>query len=157
MTADLNGEDGSDPPQGQGPTRDNPPLPADLIITEPSPAKPGRHRRVAEIVIAVIAGLLVGSLSPPVNQIIDNIGGYFFGVDQPIELSSICKNMGGIVAPHAETNAAYQWHCAHSSRSISRHQIEQRCTAQWGPDAQLFLRDPNSASGWKCHTPGLLS
>jgi hypothetical protein len=38
-----------------------------------------------------------------------------------------------------------------SSRSISRRQIEQRCIAQWGPNAQLFLRDPNSASGWKCH------
>jgi len=156
MTADLNGEDESDPPHGQGPTRDNPSLPADLISTQSSPANRGKHRRVAEILIALITGLLVGVLLPPVSHIIDNIGGYLFGVDQPIELSPICNNMGGIVPPHAETNAAYQWRCAHSSRWISRRQIQQRCITQWGPNAQLFLRDPNSASGWKCRTPGLL-
>lgn len=78
-----------------------------------------------------------------------------FGVDEPIELSPLCVNAGGIVAPPAEVNAAYQYQCR-SGHVITQAQIEQRCKAQWGSTAKLVLEDRNSASGWKCHTPGWL-
>jgi hypothetical protein len=77
-------------------------------------------------------------------------------VDYPIELSSICTNLGGIVAPPAEQNAAYQYRCQDSKQPITKQQIAQQCRIQWGPNAKLVLRDPDSASGWTCHTPGAL-
>lgn len=154
MTADLSGEDGSEPPQGDEPMRDNPPLPADLIHKKPSNKKKKKtHPLVVAFVATFVAGLL---LSPPVTQAANKIGGDIFGIDQPIELSPICTNLGGIVAPHAQVNAAHQWRCVRSHRPISQRQIEQRCATQWGPKARLVLRNPNSASGWACHTPGLL-
>jgi hypothetical protein len=64
-----------------------------------------------------------------------------FGVDRSIELSPLCVNDGGIVAPPAEANAAYQYHCARSGHVVARAQVEQRCKTQW-PTAELVLRDP---------------
>lgn len=95
---------------------------------------------------------------PPVNHVIhditDPVGSYLGGIDHPIELSPICKDLGGIVAPHAEKNAAYQYQCRDSKKTIAKQQIAQQCRIQWGPNAKLELRDPDSASGWTCHTPG---
>lgn len=119
-----------------------------------------RRRRLGVWVLGVlggvIIGLMVGVLSPPVNHAISDLKGKLFGVDHPIELAPICKDLGGIIVPPAERDAAYQYHCGRSSRPISRHEVEQRCVAQWGPAAKLVLLDPDSASGWTCQTPGWL-
>jgi hypothetical protein len=117
---------------------------------ELSKSRISRAGRVAATVsITVIFALAVQVLTPSGRQ-------YVFGVDEPIELSPLCENLGGIVAPPAEIDAAFHYRCARSGRTITRAQIERRCKAQWGSNADLVLRDPNSASGWKCHTPGLL-
>jgi hypothetical protein len=166
MTADLNGEGGPDPSHGQESPRDKPPLPAALV----RPVSSGRNRlsanrrrrrrTIVSTLVALLVGLFSGAVSPilsqPVQNTVESIFHYFSGVDQPIELSTICKNLGGIVAPHAETDAAYKWRCARSQQTISPSQIKQMCRTEWGPKAQLVLRDPNSAAGWKCHMPGSL-
>jgi hypothetical protein len=166
MIADLDGEDGPGTPHGHDPMHDNPPLPADLIRAvspgpQPLPAKKASRGRIsAGVLSGILVGLLVGVLVPPVNQVVHNVAdrthSYFYGVNHPIELSPLCKYLGGIVAPPAERDAAYQYRCAHSQRAISRNQIRLRCISQWGPSARLVLLDPNSASGWTCHTPGIL-
>lgn len=81
------------------------------------------------------------------------------GVDKPIELKPLCEHLGtgGIVAPPTEKSAAFHYHCAGSDEPITRTQIEQRCKDQWGTNAKLVLRDPNSAAGWKCHVGGLIT
>jgi hypothetical protein len=167
MTTALNDEGRSDPLHGEQPTRAHPPLPADTVDLEP--ARRGRpsvrrraRRRIRKAVaVGVVVGLLVAVLAPPVNQAIDRVTvsalSQLFGTDHPIELSPICGNLGGILAPPPEMHAAYQYRCANSRHAISRGQIFQRCISQWGRKAQLELRDPDSASGWTCHTPGLLS
>lgn len=164
MTADLNGEGGPDPSHGQESPRDKPPLPADLVRAQSSgrqrsSAKRRRRRRaIVTQLVTLLIGLLTGAVSPilsqPAQNTSESIIHYFSGVDQPIELSTICKNLGGIVPPNAETDAAYKWRCADSQQAISPSQVKQMCRTEWGPKAQLVLRDPNSAAGWKCHIPG---
>jgi hypothetical protein len=167
MTADLNGEGGPDPSHGQEPHRDDPPLPADHISTaysvqhqpsQPSEKKRRRRRPGAATLAALLVGLFVGIVAPILSQGVVNAYEstvrHFSGVDEPIELSSICTNLGGIVPPHAATDAAYKWRCARSRQTITPSQIKHMCTTEWGPKAQLVLRDPNSAAGWKCHIPG---
>jgi hypothetical protein len=142
----------------------NYPLPADAGRAAPSSQRTAedhqRRRWFLGLVTAVIAGLLTGALLAPVNHAIHDItnpiGSYLVGTDHSVELSPICKDLGGLVAPPAEKNAAYQYQCRDSKQTITRQQIAQRCRIQWGPNAKLVLRDPDSASGWTCHTPGLV-
>jgi hypothetical protein len=164
MTADLNGEGGPDPSRGQKPTCDRPPLPADLVRSgssgrhHSSATKRRRIRAIVSTVVTLLVGLFIGAVSPtlsqPVQNAVESTIHYFFGVDEPIELSQICNNLGGILAPHAEADAAYKWRCTRSQQVISRAQIKQMCQAEWGAKAQLVLLDPNSAAGWKCHISG---
>jgi len=110
--------------------------------------------------LGILTFIAAQFFSPPINEastsLIDRAHAYVFGVDHPIELSPICQRLGGIVAPHAEKDAAYHYRCRRSKQTITKHQIEQRCVTQWGPNARLVLIDPDSASGWTCHTPGVL-
>jgi hypothetical protein len=115
-----------------------------------SPSRTLRAARVATIVlVSILVGLAVPLMTPTGRR-------YALGVDQPIELRPLCENLGGIVAPPAERDAAFHYRCAESTQTITRAQIEGRCKDQWGSGAQLVLRDRNSASGWKCHAPGWL-
>jgi hypothetical protein len=77
-------------------------------------------------------------------------------IARTLELQPVCDalHQGKVIAPHAETNAAYHYRCTGSDRWITQQQIAQRCVAQWGHDAQLVLKDRDSASGWKCHVRG---
>jgi hypothetical protein len=164
MTADLNGEGGPDSSHGQDPNRDNPPLPADLVSTgsseqdHPSDKERRRRRAGAATLVSLLVLLFAGTVGPILNQGAQNayeaVVHHVSGIDEPIELSPICANLGGIVAPHAEAGAAYKWRCALSQQTITPSQIKQMCTTQWGPKARLILRDANSAAGWKCNIPG---
>lgn len=112
-----------------------------------------RSSRILRILTTVLIGFVLAIavlLATPGGR------GYAFGVDKPIELRPLCEHLGGIVAPPAEDNAAFHYRCARSVGPITRLQIERRCKDQWGADAELVLRDPDSASGWKCHRRGLL-
>ena len=64
-----------------------------------------RALRVATTVsVGVVIGLGLFLATPAGRQ--DTLG-----VDQSIELSPLCVHAGGIVAPPAEINAAYHYHC----------------------------------------------
>jgi hypothetical protein len=131
-------------------------------------------RRLPRLLKRVGAGLAGGGLlagfllwlasqffAPPVNEAgldtAQRVVAFVVGEDKPIELKPLCSAQGGIVAPPAEKDAAFHWRCQRSSRPITREQIAERCTAQWGKEAELVLRDPDSSSGWKCHLRGLIS
>jgi hypothetical protein len=127
----------------------------DVVIREAKSDELSRSR--ASIVLRVAKTLSVGIVIAMGLFVATPSGWHdIFGFDQPIELSPLCANAGGIEAPPAEINAAYHYQCR-SGNVITSTQIGQRCKAQWGPTAQLVLQDPNSAAGWKCHTPGWLS
>jgi hypothetical protein len=119
-------------------------------------------RRIGAGIVGILVWLLGGFFSTPVNEIGDNAveraKSYVFGQDQPIELQPICDELrqGKVIAPHAEKDAAYHYRCAQSRQWITEQQIRRRCVEQWGEDARLVLKDPDSASGWKCHTRGRL-
>jgi hypothetical protein len=115
---------------------------------------------IAGAVGTILIGLIVAFLTPAVTEsgkgTVPRLLAPVVGIDQPIELSPLCAKQGGILRPHAEKNAAYHFHCKNSSRPITKQQIAKRCAEQWGPEAELKLRDPDSASGWKCHLRGWL-
>jgi hypothetical protein len=125
---------------------------SDVVVREAKGDELFRSRgsRVLRVATTVSVGAVVGLglfLATPSGR------QDAFGVNEPIELSPLCVNAGGIVAPPAEINAAFQYRCR-SGHVITRAQIGQRCTTQWGPTAQLVLEDRNSAAGWTCHVPG---
>ncbi|SRR6266516_4232153 len=134
------------------------------LPSSPRHASPRQRwiRRIGNGIIAILIWLIAQIFITPVNQLSSNLvdrgRNYITGEDHPIELQPICTNLnqGRIVAPPAEKNAAFHYRCARSKQMITRGQIEQRCITQWGRNAKLVLRDPDSASGWKCHTPGWL-
>lgn len=161
MKPDANHDDES-PSTGASESAPDYPLPADVrTVKLAHSARQRRRRRVTAgaaigIVIAVVAAILAPPLGSAIYNVADRVDSGLFGVDHPVELKPICDHLGGIVPPPSEINAAYQWRCDGSQSTITKREIQQRCVAQWGSDAVAVLHDPNSAAGWKCHTPGLL-